>query len=103
MDKFKRLEKILKKKGIRGLLKPARDSDPVDFIILEYPKCLKFSALFKTKDYLELIKRGENIPEELTHYCTLHNKRIRQTIENQLVTYKFVSVMYKNFPRKYPY
>ena len=84
-------------------LKPASDSDPVDFIILEYPKCLNFSVLFKSKDYLELIKRGENIPEELTHYCTTRNKRNRQTIENQLVTNKIMSVMYKNFPGKYPY
>ena len=75
MDKIKRLEKVLKKKGIKAWLKPASDSDPVDFVMIEYAKCLRHSMLYKTKDYLELVKRGEYIPEEeLIHYLTIHNK-----------------------------
>ena len=54
-SKNKRLEKIFNKKGIRGWLKPASDSDPVDFVIIEYPKCLRHSILYKTKDYTELV------------------------------------------------
>ena len=50
-----------------------------------------------------MFKRGEDIPEELIHYVTIRNKRNRQTIANNLVTNKFVSVMYKKFPGKYPY
>ena len=102
-NKIKRLEKVLKKKGIKGWLKPASYSDPVDFVIIEYSKCLNYIFLCKTEDYIEMVKRGENIPEELIHYVTIRNKRNRQTIANNLVTNKTVSVMYKNFPGKYPY
>ena len=76
MENKRTEKKNIKKKELTEWLKPASDSDPVDFIILEYPKCLNFSVLFKSKDYLELIKKGENIPEELTHYCTTRNKEI---------------------------
>ena len=50
-----------------------------------------------------MVKRGEEIPEELIHYVTIHNKRDRQTIANNLVTNKYASIMYKNFPGKHPY
>ena len=39
-----------------------------------------------------MVKRGENIPEDLIHYVTVSNKRNRQTIAKNLVT-----------PGKYPY
>ena len=51
-DKNKRLEKVLKKEGLTKWLKPASDSDPVDFVIMEYPTYLNFSFLCKTKDYI---------------------------------------------------
>ena len=99
----KRTAKIIKKKSLSQWIKPASNKDIVDFVIIEYPKCLNFSFLCKTKDYIEIVKRGENIPEELIHYVTIHNKRDRQTIANKLVTNGVMSVMYKNFPGKYPY
>ena len=37
-NKIKRLEKVLKKKKIYKWLKPASGSDPVDFVVMEYPK-----------------------------------------------------------------
>ena len=93
----KRTEKILKMKGISQWVKPASDSDPVDFVMIEYPKCLRHTVLFKTKDYIEMVKRGETYPEELIHNITIRNKRDRQSILNKLITNKFVSIMYKNF------
>ena len=97
--KNKRLEKVLKKKGIKAWLKPASDSDPGVFVMIEYPKCLRHSMLYKTKYNLELVKRGEYIPEEeLIHYLTIRNKRDRQTMVNKLITNKFVSIMYKKLP-----
>ena len=81
-NKIKRLEKVLKKRGLTKWLKPASDSDPVDFVIMEYPKCIRHSFLCKTKDYIEMVKRGENIPEELIHYVTIRNKRDREATAN---------------------
>ena len=103
-DKNKRLEKVLKKKRLTKWLKPASDSDPVDFVIMEYPTCLNFSFLCKTKDYIEMVKRGENIPEELIHYVTIRNKRDRQATAKKLATNNEVmSIMYKKFRAKYPH
>ena len=95
-NKNKRLEKNLKKKGMSQWVSPASDNDPVDFVMIEYPKCLRHSMLFIAKDYIELVKRGEYISEEeLFHYLTVRNKRDRQNIVNKLITNKFVSIMYK--------
>ena len=66
--------------------------------MIEYPKCLRHSILFKTKDYIEIVKRGETYPEELIHNFTIRNKRDRQSILNKLITNKFVSIMYKKLP-----
>ena len=99
-NKNKRLEKILKKRGMSQWVKPASDNDPVDFETIEYSKCLRMSILFRAKDYIELVKRGEYyIPEEeLIHYLTVRNKRDLQNIVNKLITNKFVSIMYKKVP-----
>ena len=74
----KRTEKIIKKKCLIQWIRPASNKDIVDFVIMEYPKCLRHSVLLKTKDYIDTVKRGENIPEELIHYVTILNKRDRQ-------------------------
>ena len=100
----KRTAKIIKKKNLSWWVKPAKkDSDIIDFVIIEYLKCLNYSILFKIEDYIEVVNRGEYIPGELIHYVTFHNKRDRQTIANNLITNKYASIMYKNFPGKYPY
>ena len=82
----KRTAKIIKKKNLSRWIKPASKEDNVDFIIMEYPKCLNHSVLLKTKDYMEILKRGEVPPMELTHYVTIHNKRDKHAIANSLVT-----------------
>ena len=67
----KRIKKFLKREDWKKWLKPVTsDNDPVDFIILENPKCLTFSVLFETKEYTEAVERGENIPERA--YSLLH-------------------------------
>ena len=82
----KRTIKIIKKKGLQKWLKPVTsDNYPVDFILLENPKCETFSVLIKPREYREAVERGENIPKELTHYLTIHDKRDRKTIETKLV------------------
>ena len=50
-----------------------------------------------------MVKRGENIPEELIHYVTIHNKRDRQATANKLATNNEVmSIMYKNSEQNIP-
>ena len=94
--------KIIKKKKMIWWIKLASKEDNVDFIIIEYPKFLKNSVLLKTEDYMEILKRGEVPPMELTHFVTIHNKRDKHA--NLLVTNKFMSVLYKKkIPGKYPY
>ena len=48
----KRVNKILRLKGISGLVKLAYDNDPVDFVMIEYPKCLENSIIYKEKDMI---------------------------------------------------
>ena len=55
-NKNKRLEKNLKKREMSQWVKPASDNDPVDFVMIEYPKCLRNSILFRAKDYIELVR-----------------------------------------------
>ena len=86
-NKNKQLEKILKKKGIRGFLKPASDNDPVDFVMIEYPKCLRHSMLFRAKDYIELVKRGEYIPEEELIHCLIVRNKKRSTKYSKQINY----------------
>ena len=82
----KRIKNIIRKKGLERWLKPVtNDNDPIDFILLENPKCLTFSFIVEPKEYKEAVERGENIPKELTHYLTIHNKRDRKTIETKFI------------------
>ena len=50
----KRTAKIIKKKNLGQWVKPASGSDPVDFVIIEYPKCLKHSVLYTTQNLLRI-------------------------------------------------
>ena len=76
----KRVNKILRLKGISGLVKLANDNDPVDFVMIEYPRCLENGIIYKEKDYVELIKGRYDIPEVRIHNLTLHDRRNRQNI-----------------------
>ena len=59
-DKNKRLEKILKKKGIKGWLKPADSLENSQFVLVENKRCVYNSFLLRTEDYKILrLERGE--------------------------------------------
>ena len=53
-DKIKRLEKVLKKTGLKGLLKPVDNLENSHFVIVENPKYLINSPAFKRKILTEL-------------------------------------------------
>ena len=78
----KRVNKILKLKSLDGVVKLANDNDLVDFVIIEYPKCLRHSIIYKEKDYVELIKGRSDIPEVLIHNLTICDRRNRQNVLN---------------------
>ena len=60
-DKIKRLEKVLKKKGIKGWLKPVDNLENSQFVIIENKRYVYNSMLIKTEDYKTLLERGENL------------------------------------------
>ena len=91
----KRVNKILRLKGIIGLVKLANDNDPVDFVMIEYPKCLASSIIYKEKEYVELIKGRYDITEVHIHNLTIRDRRNRQNVLNKLTTNKYVSIMYE--------
>ena len=50
-DKNKRLEKVLKKKGIKGWLKPVDNLENSQFVLVENKRCVYNSFLLRTEDY----------------------------------------------------
>ena len=49
-DKNKRLEKILKKKGIKGWLKPVDSLENSHFVLVENKRCVYKRFLLETED-----------------------------------------------------
>ena len=96
----KRVNKILRLKSISGLVKLANDSDPVDFVTIECPKCFSNSIIYKEKDYVGLIQGRYDVPEVCIHNLTIRDRRNRQNVLNKLTTNKYVSIMYKKNARK---
>ena len=58
----KRVNKIFRLKDISGLVELTNDNDLVDFVMIEYPKCLANSIIYKENDYVELINPFPNKP-----------------------------------------
>ena len=46
----KQLEKVLKNKGIKGLLKPVDNLEDSQFVIVENKRCVYKGKLLKTED-----------------------------------------------------
>ena len=67
-DKIKRLEKVLKKKGIKGWLKPVDNLENSQFVLVENTRCVYNSMLIKTEDYKTLLERGETYPPDIVHF-----------------------------------
>ena len=88
-DKNKRLEKILKKKGGRGLLKPVNNLESSHFVLVEDEKCTYKSIIFKTEDYKTITERGLlTYTPDIVHFLIVSNKRNAQKIKNTLTKIK---------------
>ena len=92
VDKIKRLEKVLKKKGIKGWLKPVDNLENSQFVIVENKRCVYNSVLIRTEDYKTLLERGETYPPDIVHFLIHSNKRNVQNINNSLLTPRQMSL-----------
>ena len=91
-NKIKRLEKVFKKKGIKGWLKPVDNLENSQFVIVENTRCVYKSMLIKTEDYKTLLERGETYPPNIVHFLIHSNKRNIQNIKNSLLTSRQMSL-----------
>ena len=96
-DKIKRLEKGLKKKGLKCWLKPVANLEKSHFVIVESPNCLINSLIFKTEDFNKIIEKGGSFPVELIHYVALHNTRNEKAQIKKLLSNKFTNVKHFKF------
>ena len=58
-DKNKRLEKIFKKMGIKGWLKPVDSLENSQFVLVEDKRCFRDNFIIKTENYKTSLERGE--------------------------------------------
>ena len=93
-DKIKRLEKILRKKGIKGWLKPVDSLEKCVFVLVENKSCFYNSLLLTTEDYKTLLERGETYPPDTIHFL-IHSKNKRNTfnVNNGLLTPKLMTLL----------
>ena len=91
-DKIKRLEKILKKKGIKGCLKPVDNLENSQFVLVEDKRCVYNSFLLRTEDYKTLLERGETYPLDIVHFLVNSNKRNILNVNNSLLTPRIMSL-----------
>ena len=91
-NKIKRVEKVLKRKYLKGLLKLGDNLEKSHFVIVENPRCVYNSMLIKTEDYKILLERGETYPTDSVHFLILTNKRNIQNIKKSLLTPKQMSL-----------
>ena len=78
MDKkIKRLEKVFKKKGIKGWFKPVDNLENSQFVIVENKRCVYDSMLLRTEDYKTLLERGETYLTDSVHFLVNSKKRTK--------------------------
>ena len=91
-DKNKRLAKILKKKGMKGWLKPVDSLENSQFVLVENKRCVYNSLLVRTEDYKTLLERGETYPPDIVHFLVNSNKRNVLNVNNSILTPRIMSL-----------
>ena len=91
-NKNEQLEKVLKRKGIKGWLKPVDNLENYQFVIVENKRCVYNRMLIKTEDYKTLLERGETYSPDIVHFLIHSNKRNMQNIKNSLLTPRQMSL-----------
>ena len=90
-DKNKRLEKFLRKKGIKGWLKLIDNLESCHFVLIENKRCAYNSLLVRTENYKILLERGETYPPDIVHFLVNKNKRNVLNVNNSLITHKVMN------------
>ena len=85
-DKIKRLEKILKKKGIKGWLKPVDSLENCQLVLAEDKRCVYNSFVIRKVDYKTQLERGETYSPDIVHFLVNSNKRNVLNVNNGLLT-----------------
>ena len=85
-DKNKRLEKILKKKGMKGLFKPVDSLENCQLVLAEDKRCVYNNFVFRTDDYKTQAERGETYSPYIVHFLVNSNKRNVLNVNNGLLT-----------------
>ena len=83
-DRNKRLEKILKKRGLKGWLKIVDSLENSDFVLIENKRCRDKSIIITTEDYKTKIERDETYSTDVVYFLGITNKRNTQTIKYAL-------------------
>ena len=91
-DKIKRLEKILKKKGIKDWLKPVDNLENSQFVLVEDKRCVYNSFLLRKEDYKTLLERGKTYPPDIVHFLVNSNKRNVLNVNNSILTPRIMSL-----------
>ena len=91
-NKIKLLEKVLKKKGIKGWLKPVDNLENSQFVVVENKRCAYNSLLLRTEDYKTLLERGEIYPPDIVHFLVNSNRRNVENTNNGLLTSRQMSL-----------
>ena len=63
-DENKGVEKIFKKMGIKGWLKPVDSLENSQFVLVEDKRCFRDNFIIKTEDYKTSLERGEAFPPD---------------------------------------
>ena len=79
IDKNKRLEKVLKKKGVKALFKPVDNLENSQFVLVENKWCFYKTMLLRKENYKALLERGETFPPDIVHFFVSSNKRNMQS------------------------
>ena len=84
-DKSKRIEKILKKRGLKSWFKTVDSLENSDFVLIENKRCRDKSIIITTEDYKTKIEIGETYSPDVVYFLGITNKRNIQTIKYALI------------------
>ena len=81
-DRNKRVEKIFKKMGIKGWLKPVDSLENSQFVLVEDKRCFRDNFIIKTEDYKSSLERSETYPPDSVYFLVNRDKRNNKCLLN---------------------
>ena len=83
-DKGKRLRKLLSRKGLNGILKPAGNLERAHVIIIDDKQSMDRMMIIPKDTYQGYLDNGYVFPDDMVHYMVIANPRNRRNIEQWL-------------------